>query len=372
MPTPLDLYTQHLQAGHIKPDPVQLMAMEKLTTLYDALLDYHPEDGGRADWLRRLMPSLRGRPNPPQGLYLHGDVGRGKSMLMDFFFQAIPFKSKRRVHFHEFMHEVHDHLHKWRKGLGKWQGKEQADPMPTLAKHMLHKHYVLCFDEFHVTDITDAMILKRLFDCLFEEGLVMVATSNWPPDDLYKDGLQRDSFIPFIQLLKRRLEVFELNGEDDYRRLHLKQKQRYYHPATPAATLQMEELFLELTNGDPGQSDVLVVQNRPLTLPRAASGVAWFTFEELCASPDYGARAYLALATHLHTLFLQDIPQLTADKDDQAKRLMLLVDALYENDVTVVASGAVAFEALYKGRLLDFEFSRTVSRLVALTAATDS
>ena len=349
-------YRERVEAGLLTNDPVQAEAAERLDDLAKRLAD--PPKGG---WFSK--------PDPVRGLYLWGGVGRGKSMLMDLFFEDAAPKAKRRVHFHEFMAEIQDRLDTWRKmpegerKRSQWRVKGAGDdPIPPVAKQVAAEAQLLCFDEFQVTQIADAMILARLFDQLFSRGVTMVATSNRVPDDLYKDGINRPLFLPFIQHLKERCDIFHLASDRDYRLDRLIAAPVWYSPLGPEADASLEEVWTRLTSGAHAQHVTLTVKGRKLEVSREAAGVAWFTFEELCARPLY-SRDYLTIAANFHTIILQGIPQLGADKRNEAARFVALIDALYEAKIKLVASAAAEPETLYPEGDGAFEFERTVSRL---------
>ncbi|MEO1966650.1 cell division protein ZapE [Hyphomonas sp.] len=349
-------YRERVDAGLLTNDPVQAEAAERLDDLARRLAD--PPKGG---WFSK--------PEPVRGLYLWGGVGRGKSMLMDLFFEDAAPKAKRRVHFHEFMAEIQDRLDTWRKmpeGERKrspWRVKGAGDdPIPPVAKQVAAEAQLLCFDEFQVTQIADAMILARLFDQLFSRGVTMVATSNRVPDDLYKDGINRPLFLPFIQHLKDRCDIFHLASDRDYRLDRLIAAPVWYSPLGPEADAALEEVWTRLTSGAHAQHVTLTVKGRKLEVSREAAGVAWFTFEELCARPLY-SRDYLTIAANFHTIILRGIPQLGPENRNEAARFVALIDALYEAKIKLVASAAAEPETLYPEGDGAFEFERTVSRL---------
>lgn len=353
---PLSRYRALQRTGALAHDSAQELAAEKLQSLHKALRNYQPREkaGG---WRERLGIARRREAEGPQGLYIFGPVGRGKSMLMDLFFATAPIDRKRRVHFHAFMLEVQEVLHRWR------QEKDRPDDViAALADKIAGEAILLCFDEFHVGNIADAMILGRLFEALFDRGVVVVATSNWEPDDLYKDGLQRDRFLPFIALIKARLDVLELDAARDYRLQRIKDMRVYFHPLGELSARHMKESFARLTGGAEPRPDHIIVQERRLEVPRQAEGVAWFDFDELCGRP-LGAADYIAIATHFNAVLIDGVPTLSPDQRDQARRFVTLIDELYEHRVSVVIAAAAAPERLYPSGDGTFDFERTVSRL---------
>ncbi|MBP5856351.1 AFG1 family ATPase [Marivibrio halodurans] len=359
---PLFQYRQLRRDGAIKADSVQELAAEKLQSLHNALKGYRPEKGGGG--LKARLGLARRRQEPPQGLYLYGGVGRGKSMLMDLFFEEAPVERKRRTHFHEFMLEVHNALHARRKAGG---GKSD-DPLPKIAAEVAKETWLLCFDEFFVTDIADAMILARLFGALFDEGVVVVATSNWPPDELYKDGLQRERFLPFIDILKERLDLLHLSSETDYRMLRLKAIKTYWAPLGAAASKALAKAFADLTDGARAEPETVEVRGRTVAVAKAARGVALVDFHELCQKPR-GAEDYLGLARAYHTIVLDGVPRLSADRRNEAKRFMTLIDALYEHRCNLIMAADADPPDLYREGTHAFEFERTVSRLNEMQSA---
>ena len=294
-----------------------------------------------------------------RGVYLHGGVGRGKSMLMDLFFDELPDPlKKRRVHFHEFMIETHDWLHQHR-------GNEMDDLLPSYAQHVADNIEVLCFDEFHVTDVADAMILGRLFTALFDYGVVVVATSNWAPDNLYEGGLQRDLFLPFIALLKNQMEVTHLDSDTDYRTLADPCQEIYYfYPLNEETKQKTDNLFKEITEDQKTITDTIEVKGRSFQVV-AANDIARFTFSELCEQP-LGAEDYIAIAERFDTIFVEDVPNLTPANRNEAKRLILLIDCLYEAACRLVMSAESDIHNLYHGDDHAFEFNRTISRLMEM------
>jgi cell division protein ZapE len=282
-------------------------------------------------------------------------------MLMDLFFSAAPVAAKRRVHFHEFMRDVHAALHRRRQE----DGRRDSDPLPLLAREIAKSAWLLCFDELQVTDIADAMILGRLFEALFAQGVVMVMTSNRPPDDLYKDGLQRERFLPFIAHLKRYLDLLALDSQGDYRLGRKKGLQVYYTPLGADSEGRLAAGFDRLTGGTPPLPVTVDLMGRSLTVPKSAEGVAWFTFAELCQRP-LGAADYLKLATLFHTIMMSAVPILSPENRDAAKRFVTLIDALYEHKTTFLCSAAAPPQSLYAQGDGSFEFQRTVSRLMEM------
>ena len=362
MTDPQAAYRAKLASGEIEPDPMQELAVEKLEILHHRLTDYRP---GRNGGLLSMLGLAKKQP-VPEGLYLYGGVGRGKSMLMDLFFDGAPVEHKRRVHFHAFMLEVHKRIHRWRAKTV--EDRAAKDPIPPLAAKLAEEAWLLCFDEFEVRDVADAMILGRLFSRLFELGVVVVATSNRAPDELYAGGLNRQLFLPFIALMQQKLDVLHLEGAHDYRIDRLKGQRTFFTPLGPPASAELDAAFLRLTDQPRGEPETLAVMGRSVPIREAAKGVARASFAELCEAA-LGPADYLALAAEFHTLILNDVPQLTPAKRNEARRFVMLIDVLYEHRVKLVASAAAPPESLYPQGDGSFEFARTVSRLNEMQSA---
>lgn len=354
---PMALYRARVAEGALEADPAQRLAVEKLQLLFMRLADYNPARPksvglGRFGWGRERIEA---RAIP--GLYLYGGVGRGKSMLMDLFFATAPVSPKRRVHFHAFMQEMHAAIHRARQtGV--------QDPIRPVADAVADGATLLCFDEMQVTDITDAMLVGRLFQRLFERGVVVVATSNRAPDELYKDGLNRALFLPFIGLIKDRLEVHELASTRDHRLDRLAGARIWYTPLGPAADAALDAAWDALAGG-PGTPLQLTVQGRNVTLPAFRMGVGRTSFAALCGAA-LGPGDYLAVADAVETLILDRVPALNRARANEAKRFVTLIDALYEAKVRLIASAEVPPVALYVEGPGAFEFARTVSRLAEM------
>jgi len=361
---PLFAYRALLASGALKTDPAQALAAERLQDLWQKLKHYDPsqkrEDDGFFGRLLRLKRFDEAPEDHPGGLYLVGEVGRGKSMLMDLFFAEALVERKRRIHFHQFMQEAHKRIFAWKRAN---PGGE--DPIPPLADQIATEAALLCFDEFQINDIADAILLGRLFEALFNRGVVVVATSNTAPDDLFKGRPGRDAFLPFVALIKKRLDVMILDGARDYRRNRLHTLPSWLHPANTRARAALDRAFAVLSGDAPAAPEHLLVLGRRVDIPIAAQGVARFDFETLCGQP-LGPADYLAIATHFHTLVLDNIPALSPENYDRARRFIILIDALYDHRVKLVASAAAPPDGLYPAGEGAGAFARTASRLIEM------
>lgn len=329
-------------------DPEQLKAVERLQALYDQLLALK---AARRNRLRKLFI----HPDLPRGVWLWGGVGRGKSFLMDCFFDAVPYQRKRRVHFHAFMREVHQALKTYHS---------ESDPLAKVAADIARDTRLMCFDEFHVSDIADAMILGRLMKALFDGGVVFCITSNYPPDGLYPNGLQRQNFLPTIQLLNQMLDVLKIDAGIDYRLRTLAQENIFLVEDAELANKALQRMFHLLAGGEGNTQDITLV-NRDLPVVRRAQGIIWFDFAVLCAGPR-SQNDYLALAEEYHTVMLSNVPKMTPDDSSSARRFTWLVDVLYDHRVKLIISAACPAELLYTQGPQASEFVRTVSRLIEM------
>lgn len=356
----LQEYANRVGAGVLLADTVQQDACRTLDRLAERLLNR------RGHWFRKSIA--------PKGLYIWGGVGRGKSMLMDLFFELVPVHSKRRVHFHAFMEETHHHIKTWR-GLSERDRKKSKfrpksspdDPIASAARRIALNTSLLCFDEFQVTQIADAMILSRLFGFLFDEGLTVVATSNRIPEDLYTNGINRELFTPFIDILRDNCDVLHLDATQDYRLDRLSKAPVWLSPVNEQSRSNIDETWQRLTVGAVPQPSTIVVKGRNLEIKNAAAGVARFTFDELCATP-LGAADYLEIAAQYHTILIDEIPVLTEAKRNEAARFVTLIDTLYESKVKLVATAEDQPEKIYPSGDGSFEFQRTSSRLQEMSS----
>ncbi|MEP1230326.1 MAG: cell division protein ZapE [Litorimonas sp.] len=336
--------------GTLIRDEAQLIAGQALDDLLERLPDHAP------NFLQRFLK----KHDTPKGLYMWGGVGRGKSMMMDWFFEAAPIAAKRRTHFHAFMLDVHSRINAWRKDPLK-----TGDPIDPIAKEIAAQSYLLCFDEFHVTDITDAMLLSRLFETLWARGVIVVATSNRPPIDLYKHGLNRQLFEPFIEMMPEHLIIHEFVGEQDHRLRQLTSAPVYYAPLGTSANAGVDAAWNRLIGAAAPRETCLSVQGRKLVLERTAAGTARTSFDRLCGEP-LGAADYLRLSQAFQTLVLENVPQMGPENRNEAKRFVTLIDALYETRTKLIMSAAVEPHELYVDGTGAFEFERTASRLIEM------
>jgi cell division protein ZapE len=356
-------YRALVAEGEIERDAAQEAIAARLTRLEERLAQHRlSRKSSHLGWFfARSSPA-----EPIKGLYIHGDVGRGKTMLMDLFFAASAVKRKRRAHFHEFMADVHERVHAYRQKIKSGEITDD-DPIGLTAAALADEAWLLCFDEFHVTDIADAMILGRLFTRLFEDGVVVVATSNVEPDELYQDGLNRALFVPFIGLLHHHMEVVRLAAPKDFRLEKLFAQPVWYVPADEDAEVALDNAWQRLTGTLSGEPCEIAAKSRVIRVPEAARGVARFSFRQLCEQP-LGASDYLRIAREFHTLILENVPVMDYPQRNEAKRFIALIDTLYDNAVKLVASAAAEPGALYlatEGYEAN-EFKRTASRLIEM------
>lgn len=358
MTGPLVEYRRRVEAGDLAADGAQDTAVAALDRLHRDLVAAGPRRNG---WQRRLARLAGKRAAPARGVYLWGDVGRGKTLMMDLFYEQLPFDDKQRLHFHRFMAAVHEDLKRFR---------EHADPLLLVAERIAERARILCFDELAVTDIADAMILGTLFGALFERGVALAATSNLAPRELYKDGLQRQRFLPAIDLIERHTEVVHVGGRIDYRLAFLEKAAAYLHPSGAEARRQLDLYFRDMTGGGRAGQDVrpcaaggdIEVLGRRIAYLRESDGVIWFDFAELCDGPR-SQNDYIELSRLYHTVLVSDVPRFDARREDQARRFIALIDEFYDRRVKLFLSAAAPLEDLYAGDRLRHEFKRTLSRL---------
>jgi cell division protein ZapE len=350
-----ETYAERIAAGAVKADAGQTAVVDRLAQLADQLVTVAPRSAGLFAKLRKSAP-----PAAPKGVYVWGDVGRGKTMLMDLFYAEAAAAPKRRVHFHAFMQDVHARLHAARKVA--------RDPIAPVAEELAREARLLCLDEMQIADIADAMIVGRLFEALFVKGVTLVMTSNLPPEELYRDGLNRQLFLPFIALLRQRLDVVALSGDTDYRQGRVKAHETFVTPLGLAADARIEELWKRLTDVEHGEPMTIDVVGRTLHVPEAAHGCGRFSFADLCAKP-LGPPDYLAIAHNFRIVFVEHIPALAKAQRNEAKRFVMLIDTLYDARVKLVASSAVQPEQIYPAGDHAFEFQRTASRLREMQSA---
>lgn len=351
MAGPLHRYRLGVESGEYQADAAQQQALELLQALHDQLTTEVPQS--RQGFFARLLGSEEQSPPPVKGLYMWGGVGRGKTFLMDLFYEELPVEKKRRLHFHRFMREVH-------RELRDLQG--EANPLRQVAANFAGQARVLCFDEFFVSDITDAMLLAGLFEELFQRGVTLVATSNVIPDNLYENGLQRRKFLPAIELIKANTIVHNMDGGVDYRLRALESAEIYHFPLDERAEQGLEEAFFSLSP-DKGKADVILqIEGRDIQSRRCGDGVAWFDFEAVCDGPR-SQNDYIELARLFQTVLVGKVPRFDEKREDQARRFIALVDEFYDHNVKLILSAEAAILDLYHGQRLEFEFQRTESRL---------
>jgi len=350
-----DVYTRRLAERGFKPDAAQQAAVDKLDDVRRRLIGAHASN--RVTFRRWVGGLIGGSTRKPErGLYLWGGVGRGKTWLMDMFFESLPFPEARRRHFHRFMHDIHAEL----KAL---QNKES--PLDLVAAQIAHDTRVLCFDELFVTDIADAMILGSLFEGLFKRGVTLVATSNVPPRDLYKTGLQRQRFLPAIDLIERNVDVLNVDGATDYRLRQLTQAGTYLLSSAPDTPQRLEALFAQLAHYDTASGGSIEMEGRPIPVVRQNSSAVWFNFFAVCAGPR-SQDDYIEIAREYQSVIVAGIPILDSQRENEARRFIALVDELYDRNVNLIISAAAPPIELYRGERLAFEFQRTISRLIEM------
>jgi len=357
-------YAHLVEAGEITDDPAQRQVVAALDSLIEEIAAKRLQRKSSA--LGWLFAKNRAAAEPVTGLYICGGVGRGKTMLMDLFFETVPVRRKRRVHFNAFMADVHDRIQKHRQARKEGAVRED-DPIPPIARALADEGWILCFDEFSVTDIADAMILSRLFSALFANGVVLVATSNMAPDELYRDGLNRQLFLPFVALLKRHARVISIDTPIDYRMEKLNRMPVYMTPLVAETDRLMDEAWKTVTRGLPAEPATVAVKGRKVPVPLASGDAARFTFSDLCEKP-LAARDYLAIVDRYATIFIDQVPVIAEGRRNEAKRFILLIDTLYDRRVRLFVSADAPPQDLYSGKrgIEAFEFDRTVSRLIEM------
>lgn len=350
---PLDEYRRRLDAGRVAPDEAQLDAVRELDRLYRDLATTAPPPRG---WRRGLARVMKRPIVPARGVYLWGSVGRGKTFMMDLFYGCLPFDDKLRLHFHRFMASVHENLKSFR---------EHEDPLDCVAEKLADQTRIVCFDEFAVTDIADAMILSNLFSGLFARGVSLAATSNLEPGELYTGGLQRQRFLPTIDLIRAHTKVVHVGGELDYRLQFLEKAETYLHPSGESAQRRLEGYFRKMAGDDGDGGGRIDVLNRPIDYMRSSDGVIWFDFTQVCDGPR-SQDDYIEISRLYQTVLVSDVPQFDARRENQARRFIALVDEFYDRRVKLILSAERPLDELYIGKKLTHEFKRTRSRLVEM------
>lgn len=351
MMTPLKEYRREVKAGRLHADPDQEQVVRLLQKLFDELI---VAENRNDTFLARLKQRItKQKPSTPQGLYIWGSVGRGKTLLVDMFFHNLPFNNKLRMHFHRFMQMIHHELRTL---------PDTSDPMPVIAERLSQRARVICFDEFHVADITDAMLLANLLKALFDRDVVLVATSNTEPRYLYWGGLQRERFLPAIEQIEQHTRIVRIEGDTDHRLLFLDHAEIYHAPLDDEAERCLENNFINLAPGPGSESENIEIEGRSIETVREADGVIWFEFEAICGGPR-SAVDYIEIARTYQAVLVANVPQFDSDNEDKAKRLINLVDELYDRRVKLIISAAAPPDGLYRGKRHVADFQRTVSRL---------
>jgi cell division protein ZapE len=363
MPSPKDYYQQELADNLMMPDPAQADVVEQLQALFEALEALEPaseadlESPREGGWFSRLRRRKSGAEQGPvpQGLYIWGGVGRGKTHLCDMFYKAVTTDRKVRMHYHRFMLQVHKEL----RDLG-----EVADPVDKVAERWSKQVRLLVLDEMHINDITDAMLMRHLLHGLFSRSVVLVTTSNRPPDDLYEDGLQREQFLPAIALMKAHTRVLNLNSQQDYRLRALEHAETYLSPIDASVRDKLEASFTEISGHDAAQvkTEDMMINDRPIPIIKRAAAVVWLTFDSICNSPRSN-RDYIEITNYFHTVIISDVPQMDRSLEDAARRFVNMIDEFYDHGTKLIISAEVGVTELYCGQKLAFEFDRAVSRL---------
>ena len=352
--TPKSSYQALLDSGSFEYDPAQAVIVDHFERLHQDLLGYEGSDESAFSKLLSVFGGKQKASSAPKGLYIWGGVGRGKTHLLDMFFEGLPFENKLRVHFHRFMRLVHDELNTL---------KEVADPLKIVADRFAERTRILCLDEMQVNDITDAMLMAGLFEVLFERGVALVTTSNIVPDDLYRDGLQRQRFLPAIELIKSHTEVINMDGDLDYRLRTLEQAEIYHTPLDAGVCALLEKNFHAIAAVERHRGErTIIINHRDIPVIMWADGIAWFEFDDLCNTPR-SKDDYIEIAQFFHSVIISNIPQMGKILDDAARRFVNMIDEFYDRNVKLIVSASVAPEELYTGKRLAFEFERTASRL---------